>query len=78
MNRPLEKSETRQGNFRYHGTLFLHSTLAPKPALAFHATLIRPCYEPTPTDRHEWRTEENIGTCGRFMRLGETDILTGL
>ena len=57
---------------------FLDSTLAPKPALAFHATLIRQRYEPTPTGRHERRIEENIGTCGRYMRTGETDILTGL
>lgn len=31
-----------------------------------------------PDNRHKTRIEENTGTCGCYMRLGETDILTVL
>jgi hypothetical protein len=47
LNRPLEKHQRLAGEiFDVTGTL-LDSTLAPKPALALHTTLIQPRHKPT-------------------------------
>jgi hypothetical protein len=56
-------------DFDVTGTLFLDSTLAPKPGLALHTPMIVQPHELS-DNRHETRIEENTGTCGRYMRLG--------